>query len=239
MALHLKLANAPKVLNQHYPRHLFWGDGSVFFAQRTHGEGYYKDFPKVNEALYPDASLRYSVDFWDPNTEMYSQIIRPQEGDFHIRCGDKRATLHPVPAGEAKALLEKAKFYAPQFMRMPHFLARDDRGIYYYIDKSAKEGEKDFKIYIGKSGQLKRTRLQNIVQDSAGEIFATPNGSLRIVIDKKEALWVRDQKRQPLVMMDRFDLMNGVPYKGPNLRLVFGELGVYSGQKVGTPCDDL
>jgi hypothetical protein len=241
MSVKLNPAEDMKKLNTHYPRLLFWGDKGALFEQRTTGDGYYKEPGKTNDApgVYPDASLYYDVDFWDPNMEIYSRIVRPKEGELHVVCGERKTTLRPVPLEEAQAILKKAKFYRPRFMRMPHFLARDDRGIYYYIDKSAKEGEKDFRILIGKRGQLKHTKLKNIVQDSAGEIFSTPNGSLRIVIDRNEVLWIHEKKRRVLVKMDAFVLTNGVPRASPNLRLVFGELGIYSTQKVGTPCDDL
>jgi len=241
LALSITLDLDSRTLNGHYPRLLFWGDKNALFAQRIPtGDGSFKEHGKMDTTpgLHPDASLSYYVNVWDPSREN-SWIARPNEGDLHVVCDEQKTTLTPVPAEEAKAILEKAKFYRPRFMRMPHFLARDNKGTYYYIDRSAKKEEKDFRIFIGKRGQLKHTKLKNIIQDSAGEVYSTPTGSLRIVIDKNEVLWIRQKQQETLVKLDEFGVMNGVPYQTSNLSLVFGELGVYAGQKVGTPCDDL
>ncbi|MCL2011325.1 MAG: hypothetical protein FWG75_00845 [Cystobacterineae bacterium] len=234
LVLRLNLEMEANGLNGYSPRDFFWGDGNVFFRQWiSMSDVKYKEPNKIQEAsgIFPDTSLYYQFHFWEPRIKGVTKIERSEKDGLHVVCGQgDEAPLKPVPHEEAKAILEKAKFYEQRFMRKPHLLARDDQGTYYYIDKSTRKDEKDFQIFIGKEGQLKRAKLKNIVQDSEGEIFSTPNGSLRIIIAKsKEVLWVRGEKKQ---------VLTNVPIQN-NQFLIFSNLGVYARQKLGTPCDEL
>ncbi|MCL2178471.1 MAG: hypothetical protein FWC28_06035 [Proteobacteria bacterium] len=207
---------------------VFWGKAGVFFAQSVFGGG---GTLKTKEKDVPRAYLKFHTYFWEPrSTKHHNTLVKKEDGVLYISCGDKRKTaLSPVPAEEARAILEKAQFYYRRFMRKPHLLVRDDTGVYYYVDKSTKEDEKDFQFFVGKRLHLKKTKLQNILQDTEGEIFATPNGTLRIVIGKNEIYWVRGKKKQALI---------NVPVE-QNLPFVWNDLGMYANQKMDTPCDDI
>ncbi|MCL2013187.1 MAG: hypothetical protein FWG75_10435 [Cystobacterineae bacterium] len=220
-----------QTLNESHPKPMFWGDGSVFFAQRTSGSSYKKQKKKSAEEM--DVFWEFKVSFWDPRTPYETYIEKNEDGVISVDCREKgrKALLKKVPDAESKAMVEKATFYHPRFMRWPHLLFRDDKAIYYYIDRSAKEGEKDFRIFIGKAGQLKQTKLKNVVQDNAGEIFATPDGSLRMVISQNSVYWTSGKKKQLLTELSANPYGNG-PF-------LFNELGVYVNQKLSTPCDDL
>jgi len=211
--------------NKLSPQPVFWGDGNGFFLQRLSGGS----GKKTQEADPFFSSFEFM--FWEPRTRRYSnRILKQESGEVFIFCGSerRRTLLKPLPAQEAKTLVGKATFYKQRFIREPYLLVRDDGGVYYYIDKSAKEGEKDFRLFIGQRGQLKQAKLRDIVQDNEGEIFATALGSLRIAIDKEdEAYWIQGQQRKTLVR---------VPIELP---FIFGPLGMYARQKIGTPCDDI
>ena len=68
-------------------------------------------------------------------------------------------------------------------------------------------------------------------------IFATKSGDLRLVLDKKQMeagekpvmKWVEGKKEVKLI---------DVPVEN-NAPMIYGSLGVYDGEKLGTPCDDL
>jgi len=216
-----------ETLDKLSPQPIFWGDGEAFFVQQLLG-GHSAKQDKTNSDE-PDVFLSFNFMFGDPRTKRFSnEMVKKENGEFYITCTEKRKTpLKPVPAEEAKAIVKKAKFYKRRFMREPHLLVRDDTGTYYYVDKSAKEGEKDFQFFVGQRGRLKQAKLRNIVQDSEGEIFSTPDGSLRIIVGRDEAYWIQRNKKQTLVR---------VPIDMP---FVFGELGMYVRQKMGTPCDDI
>jgi hypothetical protein len=76
---------------------------------------------------------------------------------------------------------------------------------------------------------MKPQKLTNIVSDSEGDIFATKTGSLRVVLDKHESLWTQGKKQQKLILLPIED----------NAIMIYSDLGVYTGQPLGTPCDDL
>lgn len=71
--------------------------------------------------------------------------------------------------------------------------------------------------------------MTDVASDSEGEIFATKTGSLRLILGKKESAWIQGKKTSPLTL---------IPVE-QNYRMIYTELGVYSGAKLGTPCDDL
>jgi hypothetical protein len=147
-----------------------------------------------------------------------------------VTCGARTVPLAIVPEDEARALVEKATFEAAPAGRVPHALARDQRAVYYYVDKgNTPETERSFRLYVGPKGAMKLQQMTDVASDSEGEIFATKTGSLRLILGKKESSWVRGKKAEPLTL---------VPVE-QNYRMIYTELGVYAGVKLGTPCDDL
>jgi hypothetical protein len=85
----------------------------------------------------------------------------------------------------------------------------------------------EFRLYSGPRGSMKPLKMVNVVSDSEGDIFSTKSGELRLVLDKKESAWVQKGKRQPLKSLPVED----------NVALIYADLGVYTGQPLGTPCD--
>ena len=109
-------------------------------------------------------------------------------------------------------------------------LARDDKGTYYYVDRMREpEGNKNFRVFIGQRGAMKPAKMKNIVSDSEGDIFYTKKGELRLVLDKSEQTWAKGKKQTKLTVLPVED----------NVVLIYSELGVYTGQSLGTPCDDI
>jgi len=125
--------------------------------------------------------------------------------------------------------MENATFGKPPDRRKPYALARDRKGIYYFVDRSDKPDARDFRLYRGPKGNLKQLQMTNIVLDSKGDIFSTKSGDLRLVLEKENSFWVKGRKSQPLINIPVND----------NLRMIYNELGVYIGVRLGTPCDDL
>jgi hypothetical protein len=147
-----------------------------------------------------------------------------------VTCGERVTDLKIVAADEAKALLSKATFFASPMERVPYALARDNRAVYYYIDRGATPAtEKNFRLFRGPKGALKLQQMTDVASDSEGEIFATKTGSLRLILDKKQSSWVQGEKAMALTL---------VPVE-QNYQMIYNDLGVYAGVRLGTPCDDL
>ena len=124
-------------------------------------------------------------------------------------------------------MLDAAR-YLPSALRLPYALARSRRGVYYYVDIADKKGAKDYRVYIGMRGRMKKQRMVDIVVDSEGAIFSTQNGSLRLVIEKTSATWIRRKRAKKRIW---------VPVSA-NLPLIYNQLGVYLGKRLGVPYDD-
>ena len=158
-----------------------------------------------------------------------------------VSCGPRTTPLSILDEAAKKTLLGTASYEAPLQTRTPHRLARDEEGRYFYVDKgNTPETEKSFRLYVGPKGAMKLQKMTNAVADTEGEIFATKSGSLRYVTDRqKPPTWIQGKKKLTLtiVPIESVDEKSGEPIN--NYQLIYNELGVYLGQKLGNPCDDL
>jgi hypothetical protein len=158
-----------------------------------------------------------------------------------VSCGPRTTPLTLLDDEAKKALLPKADYQAPRAKRAPHRLARDEAGRYYYVDKgNTPETEKSFRLFVGPKGGMKLQKMTNAVADTEGEIFMTKSGSLRYVTDReKPPTWIQGKKKTSLtvVPIESVDEKTGEPIN--NYQLIYNELGVYLGERLGNPCDDL
>lgn len=215
---------------QGYSGPLFYGDGKVFNQVPVRGGG-------------ASGAESFSVNFWEPRLppiEYSAPEFRMADtgGKYTVSCGKKETALKPLPADEAKKLVEGAKFSARLWTRMPEALVRDEKGTYYFVDRLRTEeasDRRDFRLFIGPRGKLKPQPLKDIVDDSEGMIFSTRAGDLRLVLahgDKPtERKWISGKTEVKLVDVPLDNLRN--------VRMVYMDLGVYEGARLGTPCDDM
>ncbi len=144
-----------------------------------------------------------------------------------LTCGTRRIALKRVDPARVNRLMKGVSWKPGPARRRPYGLARDRKGVYYYVDRADAKGARDFRLYKGPLGKLRRLKMINIVSDSQGDVFSTRNGSLRLVLEKEHSYWIRRGRKTRLI---------NVPL-GDNLQLIFNELGVYLGKPYGTPCD--
>jgi hypothetical protein len=147
-----------------------------------------------------------------------------------MQCENRKTELAPVAETEAKPILDGASFHKALWKRQAYALARDNTGKYYYVDRMREpEGNKSFRLFVGVKGTMKMQKMTNVVSDSAGDIFATRTGELRLILNQGESLWEQKGKQTKLILLPVED----------NHVLIYSELGVYTGERLGTPCDDL
>lgn len=207
---------------------VFWSaDGKDFYQMRIVGGGSEGD----------DAHLK-KLDrvFWEPRVDAPYKASYAYEKDdqgatkFEVQCDERHVKLTALPAAEAKALVGGAKFYKPRWNHYAYSLARDNTGRYYYVDNVREpEHAKNFRLWAGMKGAMKPQKMTNVVSDSEGDIFSTKSGSLRLILDKHETTWMQGQKKTKLVFLEPSD----------NHIMIYTDLGVYTGDPLGTPCDDL
>lgn len=150
---------------------------------------------------------------------------------WFLGCDFDQLPLTRLVGGKRDKVLANAIFEKEAlWKREPYFLARDTHGTYYYVDRYHQQfGGRHYRVFIGKRGMLKLTKLKGLVEDSEGTVFSTQQGELRLIINPKaSALWIRGKKRSELTAVD--------PYK--NRKLIYDELGVYLGENLGHLCDE-
>jgi hypothetical protein len=210
------------------PPRLYWGEG--------------KKLVRVPVADLLGAGMFFDPRFWNPtanpsfrgaDVRLFSSVeLDTEKGACEARCGTRKTSLKVLGGAEADSLLTSAGYQPPVARHVPHALTRDEKGNYYYVDKGATpETEKAFRLFAGRKGALKLQAMTNVVSDSKGEIFSTKKGELRFIVGPNgtESAWVQGKKRTPLT---------AVPIQD-NWAMIYNDLGVYSGERQGTPCDDL
>lgn len=197
---------------------VFYGDAKTLYQQRIIGTSIEKD--------------NFDWVVWSPRVRNIQQaFMHAEPTSVDIQCSDGDAghrLLTPLPRDQARAFLAKATFLPPLWERQAHFLARDDDGVYFYVDELREEyGGKGFRVFVGKKGALKEAAMTNVVSDSAGEIYSTKAGELKIVAGTDgKAYWKKGSKRTELVVLDL----------AKNRYLVYRDLGVYG--TLGIVCDE-
>ena len=197
---------------------VFYGDGKTFYALPVQGGG-------------SEGQVKFDVSFVDPRHPAgYQREFSMDHGKYEVQCGERKTALTPVDDKTAADLVGKATFEKSPRKRRAYALARDDRGRYFYVDTGrTPETEKAFKLFVGQKGNLKPQKMTNVVSDSEGDIFSTKTGSLRLILSKNEGTWIENKKERRLVLVPVED----------NVKMIYTELGVYTGERLGTPCDDM
>lgn len=160
-----------------------------------------------------------------------SAAIERHQGKWNLDCGDSGRELKVLAGAEREAVLKKAEFATEKmWKREPYFLSRDSHGTYYYVDRYKHEfGGKRYRVFVGRKGQLKLSKLKGLVEDSVGTLFSTEDGQLRLIISSgsQRGIWIRKSKETPLTSVSTKH----------NMKLIFDELGVYYGEELGLVCD--
>jgi hypothetical protein len=209
---------------------LYYGDGKVFTRvppppKMITGNWY------LDPRFY---NKRHNDSFRGVDLRPYSRVEVKEEKETkkcEASCGERSVQLQVLEATKATELLLAAKFEPQRMKSYPHALMRDETGNYYLVDRGLLPGEeKSFRLFMGPKGGMKQLKMTNVVADSEGEIFSTKNGELRLVVDRSQApMWIAGKKKLALRV---------VPVE-ENLAMIYNDLGIYLGERLGTPCDDL
>jgi len=196
---------------------VFFGDGKAMYQQRVIGSS-------LTDGRH------YEWDVWAPRAKgLNAAIIDLNAGTLAVICRPKEGKhpLKQLAADEAKTMLKRASFYPPLWTRQAHLLARDDDATYYYVDSLRDEfGGNGFRLFVGPKGAMKELPVANTAVDSAGEIFATKSGQLKLVAQDGKAWWTKGGKKTELTAVDVF----------ANRYVIYRELGIYGA--LGAVCDD-
>lgn len=208
-------------------------DGRVFYGAGGKNKNVYEQIVIGRSSDGKAGSWDMAV--WAPRVPKIQpgSVQRKADGSYQKSCGNEvHVPLTQLAADKAKAIVDKSAFMSTALTRTPYLLARDDAGVYYYVDVLRKEyGGKGYRVFIGKKGAMKAKPLTDIANDSAGDIFATKTGDLRIVRDtsddKQTVQWVKGEKRVSLVTLD----------VDASSQLIFKDLGVYG--FTGSICESM
>jgi hypothetical protein len=201
---------------------VFYGDGRTFYQLRYQGWQYDRNDGTFNVGLLDP---RYVGKADVPVT-----VVRNADGQVTVTCGKRVTAMTEVKGDKARAILTSAAYKRPPHAFWSYALARDDHGVYYYVDQGRYDDNSSvFHVYVGQRGNMKRLKLTNIVHDSGGDIFTTAAGDLRLVLNKDSAEWVKGENHATLELLPTED----------NIATIYNDLGAYRNLRLGMPCDDL
>lgn len=215
----------PRTVRRGYPKRA--RPGGIYYGTKQRLV-YVKGRPRLLDGAFYDPRYRRQH-----TTERgrYNQLVSVRRGEerCNLNCGTQNKQLERATPAQIEATLRGATIVPAPHQRRPHALARDRRGVYYYVDRGlGRARSEDYRVYVGKRGRMTRQKMVDVVSDSEGEIFQTKRGKLRLIFGKREALWITKRRAVKLTQ---------VPVK-KNLKMIYTELGVYLGKRLGTPCDD-
>ncbi len=175
----------------------------------------------------------WDISTWSPRlTNMQPAALRRSENNTYDRwCNAEAETaqLTLLTGDRAKQALDKHVLMTELLGRRPKFLARDESAVYYYVDRLV--GGKGERLFVGKKGAMKEVELIDTSSDTAGSVYTSKTGELRLVDTHQggasTAAWVKGDKRTELIRLD-LDV---------NSHVIFSELGIY--KQIGTLCEDL
>ena len=199
---------------------VFYGDGKTLYQQRIIGGS-------------DNAGKSFEFALWAPRARANGMaLIQAKDDHLELICRDRKDGTRPLTqlkADEARTLLQRTKLLPPLWHRQSHLLARDDDGVYYYVDKMLDDyGGHGFRVFVGQKGAMKEMPMTNVVSDSAGEIFATKSGQLKLVGGKGGTMyWIKGGKKSELTQLETSE----------NIYLIYRDLGIYG--PLGAVCDDL
>jgi hypothetical protein len=206
---------------------MFYGDGKLFVqVPRTPWGLSGTDF--LEPRFFNKGA---NSNFRGQDFRVYSSVeVDAAKKECAVRCGERTTPFTLVEPEQAEKMLTSAKFEKNPQKYVPYALLRDTQGTYYLVEKGFHpEDEKSFRVHVGQKGSLKQQQMKDIVSDSEGEIFSTKKGELRLVVDRSQSpMWIEGAKKQELRVVPITE----------NLPMIYNELGVYSGARLGTPCDD-
>jgi hypothetical protein len=209
-------------------KQLFYGDGKKFVQVAEPPWGVGRDSFLDPRFFNKTANSNFrGVDY-----RLYSSVeLDAEKKTCAVRCGDRTIPFQLVEAEKATGLLKAAKYERNPQKYVPFALLRDTNGNYYLVERGFHpEDEKNFRVHVGPKGSMKLQEMKDIVSDSEGQIFSTKKGELRLVVDRAQApVWIEGAKKKLELRV--------VPV-AENMPLIYNELGVYTGARLGTPCDD-
>ena len=204
----------------------FGGEGlPVFFGRK--GKLYRQEVAARRE----QDTTGYGVALWEPRAPGGKALVAIRGEEALVRCGDQDLTLTALPRAQGVKVLVEATYYAPPFVRRPVALARDDEGNYFYVDAQREPALRgpEYHLYAGPKGALARLEIEEVGSEGRNTVLRTGQGRLRLAGEgeRGQADWLADGGRRMLAWLD----------PARNLPLVFGELGVYGAEPLGTACD--
>ena len=159
-------------------------------------------------------------------------IARKSAKEFQRSCGHEEVDVFtPMTEPASAAFLAKARFFTTPLVRVSKALGRDTAGTYYYIDAlHQKAGGVGYRVFVGRKGAMKQRPLLDIASDTAGMVFSTKSGEIRLVTatgtaDGKGMTWFAKGKATELLTLDTY----------AESHLIFRDLGIYG--FLGTLCD--
>ena len=208
-------------------------DSKLFFGVGGKNKNFYEQ--SVIGRSSDGSKGSWDISVWAPRVPKVQpgSVGKQPDGTYVRWCGnDSKIPLTELPADKAKQIIDKGVFLTSAMIRRPYMLARDDAAVYYFVDVLRDQyGGKGYRVFVGKKGAMKQKPLSDLASDTAGDVFSTKTGDLRIVRDtsegKQNVTWVKGEKRQSLFSLDL----------DANSALIFKDLGVYG--FTGSICESL
>lgn len=201
----LTIAYDPQAEDSFAP--FYAGRNGALFAQRISGGG-------------REGDQSFDMVFWEPRVnERWQASFGKKDGKHWLQCGVRKLELTPAK------LARDARLLQVRWQRRLVQLARSDDLVYFVVDQAREpEGNRDFRLHIGKPGAFTYVKVDEALLERDESIFVTAQGRLQVGYG---AAWTpKGGAPVPLKALPVED------HAGE----AYGPWGLYR-EPLGTPCD--
>lgn len=160
-----------------------------------------------------------------------------QDGRYFFVCTineeQHEVVLTKLSAEEGAKRTKRSQYFEPFWQRNFHLFARDDHGIYYYVDKPWMGGDSSvevpadgYNVYIGWLDEMLLSPLKLVAKDSIGEVYGTSGSNQRLVSTHDEIRYFDGGGVRTVHRLAPYDIS-----------LIYVDGGIHTGKIHGTPCD--
>lgn len=172
----------------------------------------------------------WEIDVWAPRVSSRNggSLTRTDDGKIRRDCGGTDdIAVTELTGDKASAVLDTFQLMTPAMVRTAVLLARDDVGVYYYVDRIRPQyGDKGYRLFVGRKGAMTELALTDVATDNAGSVFTAKTGSLRLDAKASAMVWITGDKRVTLTALE----------PASNRSVIYNDLGVYA--FIGNLCEN-
>jgi uncharacterized caspase-like protein len=185
---------------------------------------------QVYQGSFKSGGERFSYTLIDPRFVSSNQRhFELKDSRYQLTCGEQKIEYFPYQVSEED--FQNVQWYERPWKRISFLLARDEFGVYYFVDQARSRrpnGNTDLRLYIGTKGDMSYQPLDDVIFDAAGIILRSQENRFVVKNEPKKTIyWANSSNKTELMEVNLYQ----------SQQMIYNELGVYPKKNYSTMCD--